>query len=496
MKRQQRLTFLTIFTIALVAPYTLTSCEGSGAGGGEPWVSTPSGLLDDSSPEGDEGQSDVFPLPAYGPMVGAVTSSSAKVWFRVTQGTAVKVGYGEHPGMLDEKITAHTVIPREEDDYTGTIQLENLAPDTTYFYRLLVDGDPVDSETSTSFKTFPEVPSGARIGFLADIFVSEKKSAPALQALSIEVPDLVVILGDWPHMDATQLSKMRRMYRDFRNHTTVMGGEFVNHILWKFPVARVWDDHDYGTNNSDKAFLGKTEAIQAHDEYWPSYDRPNPQAGLWHKFRYGDLVEVFMLDLRSQRDPDSYRDSRYVSDGWPGANRDELRYDPARSMLDGDESDGDPKGQKQWLKDGLLTSAAKWKMVVSSVPWNPTVPKDDAWWDFMAERQELMDFIDTNEIDGVIVVSGDIHSGGAIDDGTYSGLPEMSVPICWPPRTLQTTCWLHGPARYLRCGEWSHGGPIETGVGYGLVTLTEDTAVIQTKSERGETLLELPVFQE
>jgi alkaline phosphatase D len=408
----------------------------------------------------------------------------------------VVVEYGEHLGRLGEGTIAHAILPKEEEDYTGTVQLENLSPNTTYYYRLLVDGDPFPADHPASFKTFPEVAAHARIGFLADVFFKEEKSAPALQALSGEEPDLVLILGDWPHGDPKQLSEMRRMYRSFRNQTTTMGSEFVQHILWKVPVARVWDDHDYGTNNSDKTFPGRQEAIQAHDEYWPSYGRPNPQDGIWHKFRYGDLVEVFVLDLRSQRDPDSYLDPRFIPDNRAGSNRDELRYDPGRSMLDGDASDGYPTGQKQWLKEGLLTSTARWKIIASTVPWNPTVPKDDGWWDFMAERQELMQFIETNEINNVLVVSGDIHSGGAIDDGSHSGLPEMSVPICSPPWPLQTTCWLHGPARYLSCGDWSNGGPLETGVGYGLVTLTGDTAVVEVKSERGETLLDLSVLEE
>jgi alkaline phosphatase D len=100
-------------------------------------------------------------------------------------------------------------------------------------------------------------------------------------------------------------------------------------------------------------------------------------------------------------------------------------------MLDGDESDGDPKGQKQWLKDGLLTSTAQWKIIASSVPWNSTVPKDDAWWDFMAEREELMQRIDTNGIGGIIVVSGDIHTGGLLTTGRVQAFLKSACP---PPR--------------------------------------------------------------
>ena len=47
----------------------------------------------------------------------------------------------------------------------------------------------------------------------------------------------------------------------------------------------------------------------------------------------------------------------------------------------------------------------------------------------MAERTELVDFIEANRIAGVVIISGDVHSGGAIDNGTNSRFPEMSVPF-------------------------------------------------------------------
>jgi len=437
------------------------------------------------------------PSGVLGPMVGAVTSSSAKVWFRVSsEGNNVEVGYGEQPNLSDETVFPQAVNPREEDDYTGLIELENLSANTMYYYRIILNGEPVQSESFPSFKTFPESASNLRIGVLADTFFSAWDSAPALQALSDDGPDLVLVLGDWPHGDKEELSDMRRMHRGFREKRTLIGRQFLEHILLKYPVAYVWDDHDYHTNNSDKTFARKGEALQAYDEYWPCYDRPNPQAGIWHKFTYGDFVEVFMLDLRSQRDLDTYKDPRYIPDNMPGANRDQLRYDPERSILDGDESDGDPKGQKQWLKDGLLTSTAQWKIIASTVAWNPTVPKDDAWWDFLAEREELMQFIETNDIAGIIFVSGDMHSGGAIDDGTYAGLPEISLPLCTRASPIQTTCFLHKPAIKSACGDWSHGGPIEMGNGYGVITLTGTAAVLEAKSETGSLLLELSLSQE
>ena len=99
-----------------------------------------------------------------------------------------------------------------------------------------------------------------------------------------------------------------------------------------------------------------------------------------------------MLDVRAQRD---------ASDDPDG---------PDKSMLDGD---GISNGQKNWLFQGLLNSTATWKFLVSGVTFNPDCKPSDSWGAFLTERQELLDFISNNNIQNVIVLSGDAHTGGA-----------------------------------------------------------------------------------
>ena len=117
-------------------------------------------------------------------------------------------------------------------------------------------------------------------------------------------------------------------------------------------------------------------------------------AGIWHRFTYGQ-AEFFMLDVRSQRDPATDPDG------------------PGKSMLNGG---GIPNGQKQWFLDGLAGSAATWKFVVCGVTFNPACKEGEGWGAYATERQEVLDFIAQNEITGVIFITGDAHSGGAIDD--------------------------------------------------------------------------------
>lgn len=407
-----------------------------------------------------------------GPMVGAVTSNSATIWFRVEPQAEVSIQYSLDVNFQNHFETQHSVQTSSEQDYTGQLHLTGLSGGTKYYYRILINGEITNtSEVSAQFKTFPELADQVRIGLLADL--SGKHKAPGLNELARDEPNFVVILGDWDHRDPKSLPKMRAMHRGLRGGETKPGRTFYSQILNRFPTARVWDDHDFGVNNSDKTFPGKQDALQAHFEYWPTYNCPHPEQGIWHRFNYGQLVEVFMLDLRSQRDP--------IYSGSPD--------DPKKSMLDGDASEGAPERQKTWLKRRLLESTAMWKILISSVTWNPTNEKDDAWWSFQAEQTELLEFIKKNQISGVFLISADIHSGGAIDDGTNSQIPEMSVPSVNLPEQHQSTCRARGasvtsPRIDVSCGQWSEG-LIPHSTGYGLIDITGALAELKTMDQDG-----------
>jgi hypothetical protein len=89
----------------------------------------------------------------------------------------------------------------------------------------------------------------------------------------------------------------------------------------------------------------------------------------------------------------------------------------------------------------------------------------------------LVDFINNNAITGVIFLTGDLHSGGAIDDGTHSDFPEMSVPHT----NMNASSFSTGPP-----GIWSEG--IDTGAvsgGYATVTVSGNQVVLQTRTASG-----------
>ena len=288
--------------------------------------------------------------------------------------------------------------------------IQGLLPETKYYYRAVINGTPLNDATVRSFVTYAAPDTVAQFSFavtadLQNINADPSVPAPAYDSIAAEDHAFLMQLGDIDHRNPSTLSRMREMHCEVRGPGNASGADFAKYIAPKMPLVYIWDDHDFGGNNSDKNFSGKAAALQSYNEYYPTVTRPN-QAGIWHSFRYGQ-AEFFMLDVRSHRDPASQPDG------------------PSKSMLDGNDIAND---QFTWLKNGLLNSTATWKFVASGVAFNPTTKPEDSWGDYARERQELVNFIENNGITGVIVLSGDLHSGGAIDDGRNSDFPEMSVP--------------------------------------------------------------------
>jgi alkaline phosphatase D len=125
---------------------------------------------------------------------------------------------------------------------------------------------------------------------------------------------------------------------------------------------------------------------------------------VYRSFRYGPMLEVFMIDERSYRGPNS----------------------PNRQAALDDESAFLGRSQLDWLKAGLARSTATWKVIASDMPislvvpdLNPDVPKGtyEAWANGdngppsgrELEIAELLSFIKAHNVKNVVWVTADVH---------------------------------------------------------------------------------------
>lgn len=415
-----------------------------------------------------------------GPIVGGVTSHSASVWARSDRGVSLGVRYATDAALGGARESAR-VLTTSARDFTARLELDGLAPSTTYYYDLLVDGRPRLGAPYPRFKTFPRENEtrAFKVVELTDFCCFGRYKPPptrVFESAGAEEPDLVLVGGDFDHRNpaGTNPDEARRLKRDmfkdlYASRPTT--DDFVKGILRRYPAAHFWDDHDFAHNNADKTYPFKDVSLAVLGEYFPVYDM-GPH-GDWQRFRHGQ-AEFLLLDARSQRDRPRDPDG------------------PEKSMLDGDRLGA--AGQLQWLEQSLRASSALWKFIVSPVPFNPTLPKADSWHGYQHERNALVAFIESNRIANVVVLSGDIHAG-AIDDGRNSSFPELVAPAANLLSEGRASCLSASAA-----GRWSAGvyasGSHETCPGYAVVTVSTDPdrVLLEVKDDAGRVRLSQTVL--
>jgi alkaline phosphatase D len=400
----------------------------------------------------------------HGPVVGGVTDSAANVFVRTSVSATVALQYGTDPNFGSFSVSASQVTS-SQSDFTARISLTSLQPETTYYLRVVVNNVVQNTPPYPSFATFPVAGTARTFNFVVLTDFQDVKNlsgtVDTFQHAAEQNPAFVFIGGDFDHRNPNSLPAKRRMFQDLYNPNTPLMSGFVPYILQKFPIIHQWDDHDSGDNNLDRTYPNWSVAQQAYQEYVPAYPLPGTTpAGIWQKFSYAQL-DGFVLDCRSQRDPETDIDNSN------------------KSMLDGNNLG--PNGQLQWLKDSLLASTAKWKVIFTSVVTNTSTKYPDGWAGYQTEWNDIKSFIATNNITGIVFISGDLHLG-AIDNGSISGFPEMCVA---PANTQYKT----GGCATAAEGTWSEGYFENPCSGFGLVSVQQnpDRLVLQATDESGVT---------
>ncbi|HAB53353.1 MAG TPA: hypothetical protein DCE80_14475, partial [Ignavibacteriales bacterium] len=371
-----------------------------------------------------------------GPLVGGVTHNSAIILVKTYKPQTVQIELfsesNPHPSVYSETFVSDT------NNYNYVkIPVQNLSPNTNYFYRAIVDG--IKSKRWHSFKTFPlEKYHSFSFGFGSCQQSSYSKWNPEVfPVVAQDSLRFFIQIGDWTYPDTTEkkygyrfntsLALIEKTYQAKYNYNYPFAGE----VLSQMPVVYAYDDHDFAANNPDGTDPAKQNSLWAYKAFFPHYPLKNPDNGIWQSFAFGD-VEFFVLDCRSQRNP-----NKNSLDGNGNFNPPEKH-----SLLSGFAISGE--NQLDWFLNALKNSTAKWKVIVSTVLFNPAYSKVftntellkkypwmkedamDKWAGFPNDLNLLMKTIKDNNIKNVLVVSGDSHSS-YIDDGKNSLIPEISA---------------------------------------------------------------------
>jgi len=313
-----------------------------------------------------------------GPLTGNVQPDGVTLWMYASPNSECTYTYQEEGSDQKEKQTGKfTAVKNQAAKGLGQIfkaTLNGLSSDTRYQYVVSIDGKS-DPNRKGSFKTAPiEGKSTAfRLAITSCMKIGKPQGSWGL--LLAENPDLHITVGDTHYADTTDPTVQLRHHVAYRREK-----EFAN-VLRNVPIYAIWDDHDYGPNNSDGTAKGKEFSLAGWKQAWA-----NPKLGTadtpgaFFKFSRGD-VDFFVVDSRYHRSPNEDQD------------------DEKKRML------GD--AQFEWLINGLKNSKARFKMIISGSTLHHS--KVDGWRIYTFSRHRLFDAIKENEISGAMYVSGDVH---------------------------------------------------------------------------------------
>lgn len=353
----------------------------------------------------------VVPAAAAGRLLvaaGDVTATGAILWARAPGPGQVRIEYG--PAGTTGEARRLTLEASAATDFTVRAPLSGLQPRTRYTYRVAAAGATNDGEFATAPGPEDRVP--VRLLWGGDLGSARNcrrvaDGYPIFRAMARRNPDFFLFVGDTVYADhscsgpefvpgneavALTLDGFRAKHRYNRDD------EAYAEFLRRVPVSAIWDDHEVRNDFAGPGDPLMPDGRRAFLEYWPIQPPPEEPGRLYRRLRWGALLEVFILDTRQYRSPNTERDG------------------PGKTMLGA--------AQRRWLLDGLAASTATWKVVVSSVSFSVPTGRAarDSWsnatvWGlpeeggtgFAVERDAIVRALRDRRVRNLVVLAADVH---------------------------------------------------------------------------------------
>jgi alkaline phosphatase D len=402
---------------------------GTGTGTGDDETDTETG--GDGLPsyewEGEPGPDGMF---SHGVASGDPLLDAVVLWTRCSPaaGTATATDAFFEVALdpsFEQRVAADWIMSDNEHDNTIKLDVTDLQPETTYYYRFYAEGrvSPI-GRTRTAATTSNHL----RIAVVSCSSLAHGYFHAYRDLGERADIDLVLHLGDYiyeyatgnygnvraydPPHECLTLDDYRTRYKQYRSDPD------LSEAHRQHPFVATWDDHEIANNGWVDGAEGhedvdggwsdrRTAATTAYFEYLPI--REGVAGRLYRSLSYGELVDILVLDTRYEgREPQiSMNDPEAIT----------LINAPGRQLL-GEE-------QEAWLLERLSTSAARWKLIAQQVLFGqlialpgqdgaPNRPLFSDWWDgYVDARNRVLQHIEDEQLRNIVVLTGDNHSSFA-----------------------------------------------------------------------------------
>ncbi len=387
----------------------------------------------------------VPPLPAFGVQIGDVLADRALIWARADQPARMHI-----ETALDAAFSRPVALrgphALEVTDMTARIDVTGLPADQEIFYRVQFDylrSGARSAPVAGRFRTAPAARRDIRFVWGGDTagqgfgINPEFGGMKIYEAMRQTRPDFFIHSGDTIYADgpiaATQTVEGGRIWHNLVTPEVSKVAETLDEYRGRYrynlldanvqrfnadvPQIWQWDDHEVMNNWSsskdiaaDDRYTEKSVALhvarasRAFLEYAPM--RPaaaDESERVYRRLPYGELLDVFVLDMRSYRGGNSYNRQTELN---------------AESALLGPE-------QLAWLKRALTNSTAVWKVIAADMPLGLQIADgQDAQartrFENLAngdgpplgrelELADLLSFMQAQSIHNVVWLTADVH---------------------------------------------------------------------------------------
>lgn len=216
---------------------------------------------------------------SHGPILGRVSAHSVGVWARTARPSRFSVRYGRSPDVLDQ--FAGPVATTPGHDNTGWVQIDNLSPNTRYYYQLvgargLLDESEIPVRSGT-FRTLPddesyrdpELNPEGLFNFAFEFGCGNNQNpgqggGPALPTFNTMLQNLTEKVhfsmqnGDWLYEDQREYS-----LTDWANQVGLTGAEIAPAVEIAPTIVGVWENY--------KIYLARGKNLAAYHRHMPTF---------------------------------------------------------------------------------------------------------------------------------------------------------------------------------------------------------------------------------
>lgn len=330
-----------------------------------------------------------------GPMVGYCEMTEAVIWAQTTKEASVRVDYYAKDKPA-EVFSSKTYKSSENNYFTNHIVLTQLQQGKQYHYDLLINNQKIALPYDTSFSSkklwqWREKAPDFTIALGSCSYISEEaldrpgkpygSNYSIFESIAKKNPDIMLWGGDNVYLREADWDSKSGIYHRY-THSRAL--KEMQPLLASTQNIAIWDDHDFGPDDSDRSFYNKYTTQQAFKDFWAnkSYGMDAEQKeGIFSSYNWSD-AELFLLDNRFFKSPNK-------------------RLTGEKTMLG--------SAQIQWLIDALTYSKASFKIIVIGGQVLNTEAVFENYENYKSEKDFLLSEILANQIKGVVFISGDRH---------------------------------------------------------------------------------------